>query len=74
MSLQQDQQHLNAILEAAHAAALEFLKSLPTWPAGRAPHMLPHQPLPDEGRRSQPSAPGTKPGSRPHLARATWAL
>ncbi len=49
MSLQQDQQHLNDILEAAHAAALEFLNSLPTRPAGRAPRTLPHQPLPEEG-------------------------
>lgn len=49
MSLQQDQQHLDDILEAAHAAALEFLKSLPTRPAGRAPQLLSHYPLPDEG-------------------------
>lgn len=31
MSLQYDRQNLNAILEATHTAALEFLESLATW-------------------------------------------
>lgn len=35
MSLQDDHQHLNDILEATHAAAFEFLESLATRPAGR---------------------------------------
>lgn len=49
MSLHQDQQHLNDILAAAQLAALEFLKSLPTRPAGRTPQPLSHHPLPEEG-------------------------
>lgn len=49
MSMQHDQQHINDILEAAHSAALEFLKSLPERPAGRAPQALPPDSLPEEG-------------------------
>ncbi|MDQ2888235.1 MAG: pyridoxal-dependent decarboxylase [Chloroflexota bacterium] len=49
MSLQDDRQQLNAILEAAHIAALEFLESLSTRPAGRALATLPHDSLPEEG-------------------------
>lgn len=49
MSLQQDQQRLNEILEAAHAAALAFLQSLPTRPVGSKPQRLPHDLLPEEG-------------------------
>lgn len=49
MNLHQDQQHLDEILEAAHAAALEFLRSLPTRPAGRTPGRIAHHPLPEEG-------------------------
>lgn len=48
-SLHDDQQHLNTILEATHVAALEFLESLATRPAGRAPLPLPHDVLPEEG-------------------------
>ena len=48
-SLHDDQQHLNTILEATHAAALEFLESLATRPAGHAPLPLPHDVLPEEG-------------------------
>ena len=78
MSLQQDQQNLNDILEAAHAAAVEFLKSLPTRPTGRVPQLLPHDVLPEEGsepcKHLQRSVVSTKLGSRLPLARATWAL
>lgn len=49
MSMQHDQQLINDILEAAHSAALEFLKSLPERPAGRAPQALPPDSLPEEG-------------------------
>ena len=49
MSLQYDHQHLHGILEAAHAAAFEFLESLSTRPAGRSPQLLPHDVLPEEG-------------------------
>lgn len=49
MSLQQDRQSLNNILEAAHTAAREFLESLPERPAGRVPHLLSHDQLPEEG-------------------------
>ncbi len=49
MSLQNDHQHLNDILEATHAAAFEFLESLATRPAGRLPQVLPHDVLPEEG-------------------------
>jgi len=49
LSLQQDQQCFDDILEAAHAAALAFLHSLPTRPAGRIPHPLPPDMLPEEG-------------------------
>ncbi len=48
-SLHDDQQHLNTILEATHVAALEFLESLATRPAGRPPLPLPHDVLPEEG-------------------------
>ncbi len=78
MSLHQDQQHLNDILEASQAAALEFLNSLPTRPAGRTPQPLSHHPLPEKGlgalQALASSARGTKPGFRPRPARATWAL
>ena len=46
MSFQYDQQHLSALLEATRAAALEFLESLATRPAGRTPQTLPHDALP----------------------------
>src|SRR5713101_9193711 len=49
MSLQDDHQHLNDILEATHTAALEFLESLATRPAGRTPESFPHDVLPEEG-------------------------
>ncbi len=49
MSLQYDHQHLHDILEAAHAAAFEFLESLSTRLAGRSPQLLPHDVLPEEG-------------------------
>lgn len=53
MSLQNDHQHLNDILEAAHGAAFEFLDSLATRPAGRNPQELPHDILPEEGIGAQ---------------------
>src|SRR5260370_20672405 len=53
MSLQYDQQHLSALLEATRAAALEFLESLATRPAGRTPQTLPHDLLPEEGLGAQ---------------------
>jgi hypothetical protein len=53
MSLQNDHQHLNDILEATHAAAFEFLESLATRPAGRTPEGLPHDVLPEEGLGAQ---------------------
>src|SRR5258708_38704867 len=53
MSLQDDHQHLNDILEATHAAAFEFLESLATRPAGRTPEGLPHDILPEEGLGAQ---------------------
>ncbi len=49
MSLQYDRQHLSDILEATHTAALEFLESLATRPAGRTPESFPHDVLPEEG-------------------------
>jgi len=49
MSLQYDHQHLSAMLEATRAAALKFLESLSTRPAGCAPQPLPHDALPEEG-------------------------
>jgi len=42
MSFQYDHQHLSALLEATQAAALEFLESLATRPAGCTPQTLPH--------------------------------
>src|SRR2546421_3006901 len=53
MSLQYDHQHLSALLEATRAAALEFLESLATRPAGRIPQTLPHDLLPEEGLGAQ---------------------
>ncbi len=53
MDPQTDQQQLNTILQAAHTAALDFLTSLPTRPAGRAPEPLPHDTLPEEGIGAQ---------------------
>ena len=53
MSLRYDQQHLSALLEATRAAALEFLESLATRPAGRTPQTLPHDALPEEGLGAQ---------------------
>jgi hypothetical protein len=53
MSLQDDHQHLNDILEATHVAAFEFLESLATRPAGRTPEALPHDVLPEEGLGAQ---------------------
>jgi glutamate/tyrosine decarboxylase-like PLP-dependent enzyme len=53
MSLQYDHQHLSALLEATHAAALEFLESLAIRPAGRTPQALPHDVLPEEGLGAQ---------------------
>jgi glutamate/tyrosine decarboxylase-like PLP-dependent enzyme len=53
MSLQNDHQHLNDILETAHTAAFEFLESLATRPAGRTPEVLPHDILPEEGLGAQ---------------------
>ena len=49
MSLQYDHQHLRALLEATHAAALEFLESLATRPAGCTLQALPHDVFPEEG-------------------------
>lgn len=49
MSLQDDQQHLSAVLKVAHDAAMEFLGSLSTRSAGRTPQVLPHDVLPEEG-------------------------
>lgn len=53
MSLHEDQQHLRNILETTHAAALAFLESLATRPAGRIPQPLPHDILPEEGLGAQ---------------------
>ncbi len=53
MSLQDDYQHLDALLEATHAAALEFLASLAIRPAGHTPQALPHDILPEEGIGAQ---------------------
>src|SRR2546425_4959199 len=53
MSLQYDHQHLSALLEATHAAALEFQESLATRPAGRTPQALPHDVLPEDGLGAQ---------------------
>lgn len=53
MSLQEDRQHLSSILEDAHTAALAFLESLATRPAGRIPQALPHDILPEEGLGAQ---------------------
>lgn len=49
MTMRNDQQHLNDILEATRSAALQFLDSLPTRPAGRTPAQLAHDSLPEEG-------------------------
>jgi glutamate/tyrosine decarboxylase-like PLP-dependent enzyme len=53
MSLFDDQHQQNAILEAAHHAAVEFLNSLASRPAGRAPHLMSHDVLPEEGIGAQ---------------------
>ena len=49
MTPHDDHEHLTDILETAHAAALAFLSSLPTRPAGRVHPPLPPDRLPDEG-------------------------
>ncbi|HLL79014.1 MAG TPA: pyridoxal-dependent decarboxylase [Ktedonobacteraceae bacterium] len=52
MTMRDDQQQLNDILEATRRAALQFLDSLPTRPAGRTPaRPAPpaHDVLPEEG-------------------------
>ncbi len=53
MSLQYDHQHFNTLLEVTQAAALEFLESLPTRPAGCPPQALPHDVLLEEGLGAQ---------------------
>jgi glutamate/tyrosine decarboxylase-like PLP-dependent enzyme len=53
LTLQNDQQQLNTILEAAQTAAREFLASLPTRSAGRVIEPLPHDNLPEEGIGAQ---------------------
>jgi hypothetical protein len=58
MSLQYDHQHLRDLLGATHAAALEFLESLATRPAGHTPRALPHDVLPEEGLGAQQLAQG----------------
>jgi glutamate/tyrosine decarboxylase-like PLP-dependent enzyme len=49
MSFQQDHEHVGDILEATRSAALQFLESLSTRPAGYALQSLPQDVLPDEG-------------------------
>lgn len=49
MTPHDEHEHLTDILETAHTAALEFLNSLPTRPAGRVHPPLPPDQLPDEG-------------------------
>lgn len=49
MNFQHDHEHMQDILEVTRTAALQFLESLATWPAGIALQSLPHDALPDEG-------------------------
>src|SRR6266567_2734463 len=49
MSFVYDSENLESILTAAQTAALQFLESLATRPAGRSPELLPHDSLPEEG-------------------------
>src|SRR5712691_2410372 len=49
MSFQYDREHVEDILEATRSAALQFLESLSTRPAGYVLQPLPHDVLPDEG-------------------------
>jgi hypothetical protein len=49
MSFQHDREHVEDILEATRSAALQFLESLSTRPAGYALQSLAHDILPDEG-------------------------
>jgi glutamate/tyrosine decarboxylase-like PLP-dependent enzyme len=53
MSLFDDQRQQKTILESAHHAAMEFLGSLASRPAGRAPHPMPPDVLPEEGIGAQ---------------------
>lgn len=49
MSFTDDREHLQELLAAAQSAALQFLGSLETRPAGHVPAPLPHDTLPEEG-------------------------
>jgi len=49
MSFQHDHEHMGKILEFAQSAALQFLESLATRPAGCALKPLPHDVLPEKG-------------------------
>ncbi|MBO0779848.1 MAG: aspartate aminotransferase family protein [Ktedonobacteraceae bacterium] len=53
MSLFDDQRQQHTILEATRHAALEFLNSLASRPAGRAPHLMSHDVLPEDGLGAQ---------------------
>lgn len=53
MRFHQDREQLEAILNATHDAALQFLQGLPERPAGRSPEPLPHDTLPEEGLGAQ---------------------
>lgn len=53
MHFQEDREQLEAILEAARSAALQFLGDLTERPAGQAPLPLPADSLPEEGLGAQ---------------------